>query len=108
MAKNAKVKKTNKPSKWMVDDFVVKPGEQVEWDGPDSNSKFIVWFPSNNNPLKDSNEVFSDRGVAKAQVKPAGGIIQKDARFPYCILLTDSVNKDVVVGEKSPPEMIIE
>jgi hypothetical protein len=107
MEKNGKVKKADKKSKWVISEFEVLAGNTAEWIGPPSNSEFVVWFPSSNNPLVGSNEVFSDRGVAKAQVKPIGGIIQRHARFPYCILLLGA-DKDVVVGENSPPEMIIE
>lgn len=109
MAKKAKFKNAHKAPKWMVDDLSVKPGEPVVWEGTGFNSEFIVWFPSNRNPLDGTNEVYSTGGVAQATVKqPYGGPIQKGAKFRYCILLTDDNNKDVVIGEKSPPEMIIE
>jgi hypothetical protein len=109
MAKKAKFNKASKLTKWMVEDLRVKPGDPVIWEGTDFNSAFVVWFPSNRNPLDGSNEVYSKGGIAQATVKaPYGGLITKDARFRYCILLTDDSNKDVVIGEKSPPEMIIE
>ncbi|HCA79079.1 MAG TPA: hypothetical protein DEP53_05025 [Bacteroidetes bacterium] len=109
MAKKAKFKNANKTPKWMVEDLSAKPGEAIEWDGTAFNSEFIVWFPGNRNPLEGPNEVYSRGGVAQATVKqPYGGVITKDARFRYCILLTDEAKKDVVIGEKSPPEMIIE
>lgn len=108
MAKKAKFNKNQKAPKWMVENLGAKPEETVEWDGTAFNSEFVVWFPSNRNPLVGSNELFSNRGMAQGQVKAAGGSIQVGASFPYCILLTDGGNKDVVVGQNSPPEMIIE
>ena len=108
MAKKAKFDKNQKAPKWMVGDLNAGPGETVIWDGTGFNSEFVVWFPSDRNPLAKSNEVFSIDGVAQADLKQAGGIIRKGERFPYCILLTDGVNKDVVVGPHSPPEMIID
>jgi hypothetical protein len=110
MQKKPKVEKHN--AFWTVKNFKVDANladRSVQWDGADVKSEFIVWFPSGRNPLNGPNEVYSKNYVAEAEVRAFdGGFIKKDARFHYCILVTDNGKEDVVLGEKSPPEMIIE
>lgn len=109
MGKKAKFQNAKKTPNWMVDDFHVLPGDPVTWDGAQFGSDFIVWFPRDRNPLVENNELKSNRGEVNATVKPLDGTtIKRGERFPYCILLLSEPNKDVVVGEKSPPEMIID
>ncbi len=109
MAKKAKFQKAKKTPKWMVENLHALPGESVTWDGTQFGSDFIVWFPRDRNPLVEGNELRAVGGEVHATVKqPYGGLITTGAAFRYCILLTDEVNKDVVVGENSPPEMIID
>lgn len=107
MPRKAQFSKLFFSRRWKVDQVSVPPKDQVIWDGTELDSEFVVWFPSQRNPLDGPNEMYSKDFVVRATVKPYNELVKKDEKFHYCILMTDKDKEDVVVGN-SPPEMVIE
>jgi hypothetical protein len=86
---------------WQVEKLFGMRGAQVHWHCDKPN--FIIFFPSSQNPLVESNEVVGTAGEATATVKTD---LVQGKFYHYCALVWEGDETFLVEGH-SPPEMEI-
>lgn len=87
---------------WFVKPLKIHANTKVTWHC--RLNGITIWFPSKENPLKDSkkNEIRGKNGRASAAVGSKKGV------YHYCILVTDEKGVVHLVEGNSPPTMVID
>lgn len=91
---------------WTIETIHGARGETVEWL---CDVDFTVRFPQKKNPLVEGHELSSNgSGKVTATVKKNAQVTPPGRGQRYFIFITKEGEEDVVLGKKSPPEMIVE